>query len=496
MDGKKRALVWLRRDLRLEDHTALAWASRHCEAIWQCFVLDPDILDPLKAAGLREDRRVTFILGCLDELDQRLRATRSGAALLVRLGRPVEVVPRLAAELGAELVLTHRDYEPAAMKRDQEVERVLLRDGRALVGFKDQVVFEGDELLSATGKPYSVFTPYKKAWLGRLAERDLQEQDTSSIASRLQPLSRDQDRERPSLEELVFKASILPVRAGSSGAQSGLRGFLERIDRYAEQRDLPAIEGTSQLSVHLRFGTISIRALFRAALERLPEAGEGARAWISELIWREFFFMILKQHPRLAGSGMLPLAGGEAFHQEYDQLEWREGPEAARRFEAWHGARTGYPIVDAAMRQLRQTGFMHNRLRMIVASFLVKDLGLDWRRGERFFAEQLLDFDFSANNGNWQWCASTGCDAQPFFRIFNPVTQSRRFDPEERFLRAWLPELEALSDKEIHAPWESASASLLSKGIRMGETQPGPIVDHAHARLESLTRFSSARKGL
>ena len=269
---------------------------------------------------------------------------------------------------------------------------------------------------------------------------------------------------------------------GMSGAQRLLDDFLTRIDSYAERRDFPAVKGPSYLSVHLRFGTVSIRTLARLAHEMsLQPDGRGAATWLSELIWRDFYFMILAHHPRLAG--------GASFKEEYDRLRWEQGPEADAAFAAWCEGRTGYPLIDAAMLQLNRTGYMHNRLRMVTASFLVKDLGVGWRLGERYFAEQLNDYDFAANNGGWQWAASTGCDAQPYFRIFNPITQSEKFDADGRFIKRYLPQLGKLPAKWIHAPWLAGAQRLAEFGVALGDNYPAPIVDHAHARARTLARF-------
>ena len=273
----------------------------------------------------------------------------------------------------------------------------------------------------------------------------------------------------PSLQDIGFEPTnlkALNIPTGAAGAQTLLQNFLERIDRYQATRDFPAVKGPSYLSVHLRFGTVSIRELAGLARQRMYASHvtglAGAAIWLSELIWRDFYAQILANFPHVAQG---------AFKPEYDRIAWEKGPQADALFAAWCEARTGYPLVDAAMRQLNQSGYMHNRLRMVVASFLTKDLGLDWRWGERYFAEQLIDFDLSANNGGWQWAASSGCDAQPYFRIFNPTTQSEKFDAEGKFIRRYMPELAHLSAKEIHMPRQ-------------------PIVDHAQARLKTLARYA------
>jgi deoxyribodipyrimidine photo-lyase len=282
------------------------------------------------------------------------------------------------------------------------------------------------------------------------------------------------------------KLAETKLLTGMSGAQTLLEDFVTRIDSYADRRDFPAARGTSHLSVHLRFGTVSIRTLARLAHEMsLQPDGQGAATWLSELIWRDFYFMILAHHPHIAKRA--------SFKPEFDTLRWETGKQADALFAAWCKGRTGYPLVDAAMLQLNQTGFMHNRLRMVTASFLAKDLGIDWRRGERYFEEKLNDFDFSANNGGWQWAASTGCDAQPWFRIFNPVTQSEKFDPQGLFIKRFLPELEKVPAKWIHAPWQANPDDLKDWGVVLGKDYPQPVVDHAKARQETLARYGMLR---
>jgi deoxyribodipyrimidine photo-lyase len=290
----------------------------------------------------------------------------------------------------------------------------------------------------------------------------------------------------PQLADLGFEASASSARI-NGGSEAGLAlfdDFMHRIDRYAQARDFPAIKGPSYLGTHLRFGTLSIRRAARVALHRMKAGSRGAEVWLSELIWRDFYHQILHHHPRVAT---------HAFRPACDHLAWAHGKKADALFQAWCDGRTGYPIVDAAMAQINQTGYMHNRLRMIVASFLVKDLGLDWRRGEAYFALKLNDFDLAANNGGWQWSASTGCDAQPYFRIFNPVSQSQRFDPQGRFIRRYLPELARLPDELIHAPWLARPVDRAAAGIDAEGAYPLPIVDHALARQRTLERFAKVR---
>ncbi|SDC22679.1 deoxyribodipyrimidine photo-lyase type I [Cupriavidus sp. YR651] len=487
IDGQfGRGLVWFRRDLRADDHAALHYAVKHCRQVWCVFVFDREILDPLRERGLRADRRVEFILRSLAPL--RTALERAGGGLIVLDDAAREAIPRLAAELDVEAVFANHDYEPSANARDAAVRKALTAASRVLFTFKDQVIFEADEILNGQGAPFAVFTPYKNAWLRALRPFDLRPYPVDKYLKALAPVPANHRKALPTLEALGFAPSNLAEVAmptGSDGAHALFDEFMDRIGDYGRRRDFPALRGPSYLSVHLRFGTLSIRTLARAAHETVLRGGAdsaGAAVWLSELIWRDFYFMILHHHPRVAD--------GKSYHPEYDGLRWIDRATGDRYFEAWRDARTGYPLVDAAMLQIRQSGYMHNRLRMVTASFLVKDLGVDWRRGEQYFADQLNDFDFSANNGGWQWAASTGCDAQPYFRIFNPVTQSEKFDPQGRFIRRYLPVLANLPDKYLHAPWTAPDDVLAAAGVRLGDNYPGPIVRHDVARQETLARYA------
>jgi len=451
MPSDTAALVWFRRDLRAHDHAALHAALCAHRAVHCAFVFDTEILDVLPS---RADRRVDFIWHSVRELQAALEA--AGGGLHVLHGRARDEVPDLAARLGVAAVYANRDYEPQAIDRDREVGARLAAQGIAFHTRKDQVVFELDEVLSGTGQPYSVYTPYRNAWLKRLDDFYLRSypirRHARGLAATGSPLV--------SLRDLGFEAAPLSLPAGMSGGRKLFAEFRRRVDDYAAKRDYPALKGPSYLSVHLRFGTVSVRELAHFAWQR---KGAGAATWLAELCWRDFYFAVLAARPDVVA---------HAFRREYDGLVFDDDE---RLWRAWCEGRTGYPLVDAAMRQLNTTGYMHNRLRMVTASFLVKDLGLDWRRGERYFAEKLNDYDLAANNGGWQWAASTGCDAQPWFRIFNPVTQSRRFDPQGRFIRRYLPELAALGNDEIHAP-------------------RAPVVDHAAARAKTLARYAAVRQ--
>jgi deoxyribodipyrimidine photo-lyase len=439
---------------------------------------------------------VEFIRESLVSLDQELRrlASREAAGLIVRHALAVREIPRLARELGVQAVFANHDDEPLAIARDDAVRTALARDGIALHGFKDHAIFERTELRTGAGTPYTVYTPYRKAWLAKLTLADLEAYPVAEHAAALAPRPQGADQAVPALAVLGFESGTLAPLGIACGSRGGVRLFEEfagRLARYDRDRDFPALDGTSRLSVHLRFGTISIREV-AAQAHALAQAGSGGAAtWLDELIWRDFYLQILANFPHVAG----PEHQGGNFRPAYDAIEWEQGPAADLLFRAWCQGRTGYPLVDAAMAQINQTGYMHNRLRMVVASFLVKDLGIDWRRGERYFAAHLIDYDLAANNGGWQWAASTGCDAQPYFRIFNPVSQSRKFDPQGRFILRYLPQLAGLPLPALHAPWTATPAELAAAGIELGKTYPAPIVQHEQARQQTLRRYAAARAG-
>ena len=494
------ALVWFRRDLRADDQAALYHALRGARCVHAVFVFDRQILDDLP----RADRRVEFIRDSLVDLDSQLRAmgTAHGvrqAGLIVAHGQAEALLPRLAKALGVQAVYANHDDEPDALARDAKVRGALAELGIVLHTSKDQVVFERSELLTTTGSPYGVFTPYKNAWLKKITPFYLQAYPVARHAGALAPRPapgapglprwRD-DAAVPALAEIGFERTnlhSLRLPTGSTGGHELLDEFLERIDHYHSARDFPAVKGPSYLSTHLRFGTLSVRQLARLANDRRVAGSRGAEVWLSELIWRDFYHQVLHHHPHVAGS---------AYRPEYETIKWEHGKAADALFDAWCEGRTGYPLVDAAMHQLNQTGYMHNRLRMVVASFLTKDLGLDWRRGEAYFALHLNDFDLAANNGGWQWAASTGCDAQPYFRIFNPVTQSEKFDPEAKFIRRYLPQLAKLPAKLSHAPWLARPLDLEAAALTLGSDYPLPVVDHALARERTLARYAVVKKAL
>ena len=468
------AFCWFRRDLRIDDHAALFHALKEHKRVYCAFVFDTDILDALTK---KEDRRIEFIWHSVVELNQELN--KHDGELIVRHGRAVDEIPRLAAELEVRAVYANHDYEPFAISRDQKVATALAENGIEFLSFKDQVIFEKDEVLTQAGSAFTVFTPYKNAWLKKLDDPILQPNPVENFLHKL--AKPNQHSPIPSLASLGFRETNLlqlGIKPGMSGARATLQDFLPRLAGYKERRDFPGIKGVSYLSVHNRFGTISIRELARIAAS---QDNDGAQTWLAELIWRDFYFNILYHFPHVAE---------RSFKPEFANLKFENDQH---KFRAWCDGKTGYPIVDAAMRQINETGFMHNRLRMIVASFLVKDLLIDLRWGEKYFADNLNDFDLAANNGGWQWAASTGCDAQPYFRIFNPITQSEKFDPDGKFILRYLPELKGLSGAALHAPWLASSVDIAAAGIVLGKQYPKPIVEHAAARVKALAMFGLAK---
>ncbi|MFZ4506250.1 MAG: cryptochrome/photolyase family protein [Fimbriimonas sp.] len=449
-----KAVCWIRRDLRLSDHAALAAATERADQVVVAFVFDRNILDALED---RDDRRVTFIHRSLVELDAKLRAR--GSNLVVLHGNPLEEIPKLAAAFGADLVVAGRDYEPYAIQRDQDVAERLKATGIEFQSVKDTVIFEGGEIFGQSGLPLRVYTPYSKVWRKQFELGDHAAEHTPDLTKLVAyPAATDW-----SMDALGFAANDLWVSAGEDAGLAQLEAYSHKVDGYAKDRDFPALAATSGLSVHLRFGTVSIRACVRMALER---GGHGADKWLAELIWRDFYQDILSHNPRVVR---------EPFNPTYRGLEY---PGDESHYQAWEQGLTGYPIVDAAMRCFNATGWMHNRLRMVVASFLTKDLLVDYRRGEAYFARKLLDFDLASNNGGWQWAASVGCDAQPYFRIFNPRLQSLKFDPDGVFIREWIPEIAGLQGEHLHTPTLASAFDLASAGVELGKTYPLPIVDH------------------
>jgi deoxyribodipyrimidine photo-lyase len=481
-------LMWFRRDLRTDDNAALYHALKRCKTVHCVFIFDKEILDALP----RTDRRVEFIRESLVELDASIRqlAKNKHAGLIVQHVWASDAIPKLAHELAVQAVFTNHDYEPQAVHRDALVLGKLADSGIAFHTFKDHVIFERTEVLTQMGKPYGVFTPYKNACLKKLNAFYLKPYPVEKYIAALTDRPATHRQSVPTLADIGFETTnlaTLKIPTGMTGGRMLFEDFFDRMDDYHATRDFPAVKGPSYLGVHLRFGTVSIRKLASIAHQRTIVGSQGAAVWLSELIWRDFYFQILSNFPHAATG---------AFKPEYNAIKWEHGADAEKLFAAWCEGRTGYPLVDAAMAQINQTGYMHNRLRMVVASFLVKDLGIDWRWGERYFAEHLNDFDQSANNGGWQWASSSGCDAQPYFRIFNPTSQSEKFDTEGKFIRKYLPQLNQLASSALHEPWNAKPIDLQAANITIGANYPSPIVNHAQAREKTLLRYAIVKKSL
>jgi deoxyribodipyrimidine photo-lyase len=425
---KKVSIFWFRRDLRIEDNAGLFQALSEKDPVLPLFIFDTNILDRLPS---KKDGRVEFIHHSITRLNEAI-----GGHLCVKHGNPIDIFKELLNEWEVARIYTNHDYERYGLDRDEAVSSLAKEKGVDFRTFKDQVVFDKDEVLSGAGTPYTVFTPYSRKWKALLAESVLPNYPSSASRNYV-----SETFNIPSLKDIGFHPS------GLLFPQSIVAD--ELIKSYAQDRDFPAKPGTSRLSVHLRFGTVSIRSLVRQALGK-------SEVWLNELIWRDFYFNILHHFPHISER--------HSFRKEYDRMNWRNNEE---EFKAWCDGKTGYPIVDAGMRELNATGFMHNRVRMIVASFLVKHLLIDWRWGEAYFAEKLLDFDFAANNGGWQWAAGSGCDAAPYFRVFNPTLQTQKFDQSLAYIKKWVPELQEF-------------------------TYPAPIVNHEFARGRVLAAYKEA----
>lgn len=421
-----KAIFWFRRDLRLNDNTALLQALHQCKEVIPLFIFDTNILDELP----NDDARVTFIYRQLEAIQVQLKAKNSG--ILVKVGKPEHVWRQLIKDLQPDAVFYNKDYEPYAINRDNKIKELLGENDIASHAFKDQVIFEEDEVLKPDGGNYTVYTPYKNKWIEKFRELGL----PATPAAEWENLA-ELNVPFPELEKIGFKPSSIQVRGYD----------LSNLDHYDKLRDIPGKDETSYLSVHLRFGTVSVREIIREVHEKYP-------VFLNELIWREFFMQILFRFPRVIN---------ENFREKYNGIQWRNNEI---EFERWCRGETGYPMVDAGMRQLNKTGYMHNRVRMVTASFLCKHLLIDWRWGEAYFAKKLLDYDLSANNGNWQWAAGTGCDAAPYFRIFNPAEQQKKFDKDLSYIKKWIPELNSFD-------------------------YPAPMVDHKLARERALKAYKS-----
>lgn len=471
-----RGLVWFRRDLRVHDNPALSAACTECREIVPLFVFD----EPLLRSHVFGSACVGFMLGCLEDLRRSL--AERGVTLLWRMGEPVETVVRTAQDLAVDAVYWNRDYEPAAIDRDRQAQQQLARLGRTVKTFKDHVVFEAEEVRGLTGDPFQRYSAYRDRWWTKWRAAAPPVLAVPVIPSAKNPVASSQTA-WPTADALGYASVPMWIEPGEQAARARLQWFLKGpIHRYVSGRNLPAQDGTSKLSPHLRFGTISARTMVHAALQTLSKGGPVSRAdvftWMDELVWREFFQQVLSAFPHVAEGPFKAKPGLPAPRPA--------GAECDRLFAAWCQGRTGYPIVDAGMRQLNETGWMHNRVRMVVASFLVKDLRLDWQRGERYFMEHLVDGDLAANNGNWQWCASTGTDAMQGYRIFNPTLQSAKFDPDGSYVRQYVPELSQVPTKWIHEPALMPKEEQVRARCRIGIDYPEPIVDHRQARQEYL----------
>lgn len=431
---KTTTIFWFRRDLRLEDNCALYHALKENERVLPVFIFDTDILDDLDNDC---DGRVEFIYNRVKSMKAYLE--EQGSSLMVLHGKPIDQFRALVRNYPIERVYFNHDYEPDAIARDQRISRYLEKNHITVKSFKDQAVFEKDEIVKKDGKPYTVYTPYMKKWKEQFKMEPTVIYSTSDLYQRF---IKTENYKLPSMDELGFKESKMKFPSGEFDEQV--------ISNYHHNRDYPYLEGTTRLGIHLRFGTVSIR-------QAVTKAFEMNEVWLNELIWRDFYMMILWHFPKVTD---------RSFKSQYDEIEWRNDEN---EFAAWCEGNTGYPIVDAGMRQLNQTGYMHNRVRMIVASFLTKHLLIDWRWGESYFAEKLLDYELASNNGGWQWAAGSGCDAAPYFRIFNPYRQTERFDPDHQYIQRWVPEL-------------------------MDPEYKKPIVDHKFARKRALWVYGNALK--
>jgi deoxyribodipyrimidine photo-lyase len=472
-------IFWFRRDLRLTDNTALNAAVESGSPVIPLFILDPNLL-----CGERFSlRRLAFMLQGLRSLDRDLH--KQGGRLHIRHGKPAEELTALIREIGATALYFNSDYSPYACQRDDILEQTLEIPAHR---FSDQLIHAPDEITKGDGKPYSVFTPFRNVW--ETLPKTLPE--TTRLNGRFFNSEILQVTPIPSLADLDFRDNIeLPLEAGEAPAKTRLEAFVSRsLLKYAEIRNrlipnpfdqsatlLGSPDGTSFLSPYIRFGMISPRQLYQAAQDMYPQAAHESErhsisAWISELAWRDFYMHILYHFPHVLDRSFQPL---------YDRVEWLNDKDDLQR---WQHGQTGFPVVDAAMRQMNTLGWMHNRARMIVSSFMTKDLLIHWREGDVYFMRQLLDGDLPANNGGWQWAAGTGTDAQPYFRVFNPFTQSRQFDPEGAYIRYWVPELRDVPNKYIHTPWDMANPP---------RRYTARIVDHAAARARALDAFRKVR---
>lgn len=470
---------WFRRDLRLSDNPAFTAASRISQgAVIPLFILDETVLQSSRTSAAR----VAFMLDSLRVLDESLRT--QGSRLIVRHGSPEWCIAQLIDESEASGVYWNRDYSPFARRRDTVVEKMLDERGINVQTYKDAVIWETDDILTKNSTPYTVYTPYSRQWRARVENNPETWEELTPFVLQAVP-DKIVSNAIPSAADLGFSIQQSLPPGGEKAALDQLNAFVQShntfsLQEYDEQRNFPAKPATSRLSPYLRFGCVAPRTCLRAAYGAGAQQN-GAHTWIGELAWRDFYYQILYHFPHVLQ---------RSFKSDYDAIEW-ENNEAF--FVAWREGRTGYPIVDAAMRQLTTEAWMHNRARMIVASFLTKDLLIDWRWGERYFMQQLVDGDHASNNGGWQWAAGTGTDAQPYFRIFNPVSQSEKFDPQGEYIRHYIPELQNVPTKFIHEPWKMPKDIQHKIGMRMGDDYPMPLVDHATQRQRALEMYKRAR---
>ena len=466
-----RTMVWFRRDLRLADNPALT-AAIHSGEVVPVFVLDPVLLQSDRVGP----KRLAWLQANLRALARSLHAR--GARLIVRRGDPAEALARLARETQADYVFFNLDLTPYARRRDRRVALELEKNGLTVEAFDDITVHHPEDVVTHTGRPYQVFTAFKRAWLLRPRPR-LPDEVVSTFATEALPLAS---------ESIDFAAETIQLpAAGEDAALEQLNRFVETaIFEYADGRNRLDRNGTACLSPYLRFGALSSRQAYWGAIAAIDLAEDkaarnAAESWLNELIWREFYLALLYHFPHTIE---------RPLREQYADFTWLEDDNA---FAAWRAGRTGYPVVDAAMRCLNATGWLHNRARMIVASFLTKDLLIDWRKGERYFMQQLIDGDSASNVGGWQWAAGVGADAQPFFRVFNPTLQGLRFDPHGKFVRQWLPELEQVPAEYIHEPWKMNPAQQRAAGCLIDQDYPAPIIDHAFARDRALQHYRSLK---